>query len=147
MTRHSAPQQPVSSPGVTGRSSIPETCVGELVLTTSAAAYWMPRSSRGMTAEIEAAAMPDQGATHQIATLVREFAGAPLQTGNDTSIKRTSFNRTGRDLHDFVAFADRTPAFDVLVRYVGGLLEASSARFDRVTSPDLSTSQVKISCE
>jgi len=46
-----------------------------------------------MTAEIEAAAMPDQGATHQIATLVREFAGAPLQTGNDTSIKRTSFNR------------------------------------------------------
>ena len=24
---------------------------------------------------------------------VHEFAGAPLQTGNDTSIKRTSFNR------------------------------------------------------
>ncbi|MHC2845124.1 hypothetical protein ACVINU_008058 [Bradyrhizobium diazoefficiens] len=32
------------------------------------------------------------------------------------------------------------PPFVVLVRYVGGLLEASSARFDRVTSPDRPTS-------
>jgi len=29
----------------------PEAGVRELALTTSAAAYWMPRSSRGMTAE------------------------------------------------------------------------------------------------
>ncbi|RZN12049.1 hypothetical protein CWO91_05840 [Bradyrhizobium genosp. SA-3] len=33
-----------------GLSSVPETSVEELVLATSAAAYWMPRSSQGMTA-------------------------------------------------------------------------------------------------
>jgi hypothetical protein len=55
-------------------------------------------------------------------------------------------------LHDFVAFADRTPALDddldhVLARYVRGLLEASSASFDwaKVSTqrPDRSASQVK----
>ena len=71
-----------------------------------------------------------------------------MQMTSDTSIKRTSFNRTGRDLHDFVAFADRTPALDdVLARYVFGLLEALSASFDWVKvstkSPDRSASQIK----
>ncbi|KGT81491.1 hypothetical protein MA20_01695 [Bradyrhizobium japonicum] len=82
-----------------------------------AAEYWMPRSrlrqgyagpqarsaaeasakaaSRGMIAEIEAAVMPDQGAPHQIATLVRDLAEPPLQSGSGTSIKRTSFIRAG----------------------------------------------------
>jgi hypothetical protein len=47
-------------------------------------------------------------------------------------------------LHDFVAFADRTPALDdVLARYVLGLLEASSASFDWVFSPDRNASQIK----
>ncbi|MGY4285900.1 hypothetical protein ACVWXO_005120 [Bradyrhizobium sp. LM2.7] len=70
-----------------------------------------------------------------------------LQIANDTSIKRTSLNRTGEDLHDFVAFADRTPALDdVLARYVLGLLEVISASFDwaKVSAkhPDRSASQI-----
>ena len=41
---HEASHPPqLSSPGLTGRSSIPEPDVGELALATSAAAYWMPR--------------------------------------------------------------------------------------------------------
>jgi hypothetical protein len=49
----------------------------------------------------------------------------------------------GRDLHDFVAFADRTPALDdVLARYVLGLLEALSASFDWVLCPDRLASQI-----
>jgi hypothetical protein len=57
------------------------------------------------------------------------------------------------DLHDFVAFADRTPALDdvvddvvddVLARYVLDLLEVLSASFDWVLCPDRSASQVKI---
>jgi len=37
----------------------------------------------------------------------------------------------GRDLHDFVAFADRVSALDDgLARYLFGLLEAASASFD-----------------
>ncbi|MDF0516115.1 hypothetical protein P0R31_02515 [Bradyrhizobium yuanmingense] len=57
-------------------------------------------------------------------------------------------------MHDFVAFADRTPALDddldlVLARYVRGLLEASSASFDwakvLAKRPDRFVSQVKIS--
>ncbi|WP_176945302.1 hypothetical protein [Bradyrhizobium sp. Rc2d] len=54
-------------------------------------------------------------------------------------------------MHDFVAFADRTPALDVLARYVLGLLEALSASFDwaKVSAkrPDRSASQVKVSFE
>ncbi|WP_161491850.1 hypothetical protein [Bradyrhizobium centrolobii] len=51
-------------------------------------------------------------------------------------------------MHDFVAFADRTPALDdVLARYVLGLLEAFSASFDwaKVSAkrPDRSASQIK----
>jgi hypothetical protein len=94
-----------------------------------------------MTAESGAAAP-----AHQIATLARDLARAPLQIANDTSIKRTSFNRTGRDLHDFVAFADRISALDdVLARYVLDLLEVLSASFDWVLRPDRPASQVKIS--
>ena len=93
-----------------------------------------------MTAEIEAAATCiSQGMTaecspppHQIATLVRDLARAPLQIANGTSIKRTSFNRTGEDLHDFVTFADRTPAFDVLARCVLDPLGSFPRAFDRV---------------
>ena len=41
--------------------------------------------------------------------------------------------------------ADRTPALDdVLARNLLGLLEASSASFDGLLSPDRSASQVKI---
>jgi hypothetical protein len=75
---------------------------------------------------------------------MRDLAPAPLQIAGGTSIRRTSFNRTGRDLHDFVAFADRKPALDdVLARYVFGLLEAISASFDRAPDPDRFASQVK----
>jgi len=56
------------------------------------------------------------------------------------------------DLHDFVAFADRTPALDdvvddVLARYVLDLLEVLSASFDWVLCPDRSASQVEISLQ
>jgi hypothetical protein len=64
-----------------------------------------------------------------------------LQTAGFTSIKRALFNRTREDLHDFVAFADRAPAPDVLARDVLGLLEAASASFDWASSPDRSASQ------
>ncbi|MGY3425802.1 hypothetical protein ACVWZW_006306 [Bradyrhizobium sp. F1.13.4] len=40
----------LSSPGLTGRSSIPE----RAMVNREAAAYWMPRSSRCMTAEFGA---------------------------------------------------------------------------------------------
>ncbi|MCK1546905.1 hypothetical protein IVA98_23605 [Bradyrhizobium sp. 160] len=54
-------------------------------------------------------------------------------------------------MHDFDAFADRTPALDVLARYVLGLIEALSASFDwakiSTKRPDRSASQVKISFE
>jgi hypothetical protein len=51
-------------------------------------------------------------------------------------------------LHDFVAFADRVSALDDgLARYRFGLLEATSASFDRDFFPDRFASQVKISFE
>ncbi|WGD54450.1 hypothetical protein QA641_11375 [Bradyrhizobium sp. CB1650] len=83
----------------------------------------------------------------KFATLARDLARAVLQTESDASIKCASSIEPGRDLHDFVAFADRTPALDdVLARCVFGRLEAISASFDwaKVSTkrPDRSASQI-----
>ncbi|MCK1682541.1 hypothetical protein IVA87_24810 [Bradyrhizobium sp. 147] len=151
--QHRMPGEAVGGAG-TGRSSIPEASVAELAL-----APHLPRRTGwpvkpghdGGDWGGQRATSDADGVANQIATLVRDLARAPLQSACDTSIKRTSFNRAGRDLHDFDAFADRTPALDILARYVLGLIEALSASLDwakiSTKRPDRSASQVKVSFE
>jgi hypothetical protein len=56
---------------------------------------------------------------------------AILQSADDAFISNASSLEPGRDLHDFVIFADRTPASDASAGRLFGLLKANSVSIDR----------------
>src|SRR3981081_907112 len=65
------------------------------------------------------------------ASKARSEWSAILQTADDAFISNASSLEPGRDLHDFVIFADRTPASDASAGRLFGLLKANSVSIDR----------------